>query len=142
MRFLARLQFLERLNASLTSQRSKSGFHFHIKLFNCKNKLEQDEHNKDWFTAIGKLPRNLRSVGFDFGYRNYLCVKQGTYDSSDYQMRGAVYYMDFRRDLDVLRTLKKQIGKTAPGVETYMLESERRSMKQRDRKAFEKVFKN
>ena len=141
MRFLARLQFLERLNAGLTSRGSKSGFRFHIKLFNYKNKLEQDEHNKDWFTAIGKLPKNLRSISFDFGYRNYLCVKEGICESSEYHMRGAVYHMDVRRELDVLRTLKKQIRKIAPGVETYMLDSEGRSMKQRDRKAFEKVFK-
>ena len=136
------MQFLERLNAGLPSQGSNSGFRFHIKLFNYKNKLEQDEHNKDCFTAIGKLLKNLRSVSFDFGYRNYLCVKEGICERSDYHMRGAVYHMDVRRELDVLRTLKKQIRKIASRVETYMLDSEGRSIKQRDRQAFEKVFKN
>ena len=57
-------------------------------------------------------------------------------------MPGAVYHMDVRRELDVLRTLKKQIRKIAPGVETYMLDSEGNPMKQRDLKAFEKAFKN
>ena len=56
-------------------------------------------------------------------------------------MPGAVYHMDVRRELDVLRTLKKQIRKIAPRVETYMLNSEGRPMKQRDRKLLRKCLR-